>query len=290
MKCFFHKIDLDGFCSGAIVKLKHPEVKLIGINYGDIFPFDQIEDNETVYMVDFSLQSPFDDMIKLNNMCNLIWIDHHISPIREWEELGKPNITGIRNTSKAACELVWEYLFPNNEMPLGVYLAGRYDIWDHTNPKTLPFQYGTRIQNVWPLNNEFWNKIFNNDQEFADKIIEDGKTIMKYEELNNNRIAKSMSYKINFENYRFLVCNRSHTNSKLFDSQINLPENNDVDAVMVYSRRPNCWTVSMYTSKPNIDVSKIAKRMGGGGHKGAAGFQLYNDNDAIKILMPKVNT
>ena len=71
MKAFYHSADLDGHCSGAIVKYAHPECELIGINYGDKFPWESIGQDETVYMVDFSLQ-PFSDMIRLNKACSLI--------------------------------------------------------------------------------------------------------------------------------------------------------------------------------------------------------------------------
>jgi nanoRNase/pAp phosphatase (c-di-AMP/oligoRNAs hydrolase) len=32
-------------------------------------------------------------------------------------------------------------------------------------------------------------------------------------------------------------------------------------------------TVSLYSTKPEIDCGEIARTFGGGGHKGAAGFQ-----------------
>ena len=38
MKCFYHSADLDGQCSGAIVKLARPDCELVGIDYGDPFP------------------------------------------------------------------------------------------------------------------------------------------------------------------------------------------------------------------------------------------------------------
>jgi len=36
------------------------------------------------------------------------------------------------------------------------------------------------------------------------------------------------------------------------------------------------WSYSVYSTKPDIDCSAFAKRYGGGGHKGAAGF--YSDS------------
>ena len=36
------------------------------------------------------------------------------------------------------------------------------------------------------------------------------------------------------------------------------------------------WSISLRSSKPEFDVSIIAKQRGGGGHKGAAGFEVDN--------------
>ena len=76
MKCFYHSADLDGHCSGAIVKLKYPDCEMIGINYGDIIDINNIHQDEEVFMVDFCLQ-PFDGMLELNKKAKLYWIDHH---------------------------------------------------------------------------------------------------------------------------------------------------------------------------------------------------------------------
>lgn len=87
MTCFYHKSDLDGMCSGAIVKAFDQAVELRGIQYGEPFPFDEITPGQNVYMVDFSLQ-PFSDMERLNNLANLIWIDHHKTSLDEAQQSG----------------------------------------------------------------------------------------------------------------------------------------------------------------------------------------------------------
>ena len=43
--------------------------------------------------------------------------------------------------------------------------------------------------------------------------------------------------------------------------------------MLTFGWRKGQWAVSLYSSNADIDVSKIAKAKGGGGHKGAAGFQ-----------------
>jgi len=87
MKCFYHSADLDGHCSGAIVKHFNPECEMFPINYGQTFPWEKIQEDEWIYMVDFSLQ-PFEDMVKLNQSCNLVWIDHHATAIEDRRKSG----------------------------------------------------------------------------------------------------------------------------------------------------------------------------------------------------------
>ena len=61
--CLYHRSDLDGKCSGAIVKRHIPGTEMIGIDYGDKIPWKDLE-GAHVYLVDFSLQ-PWTDMIRL---------------------------------------------------------------------------------------------------------------------------------------------------------------------------------------------------------------------------------
>jgi len=106
MKCFYHSADLDGHCSGAIIKKFNPKVELIGYNYGQEFPWDSIQPGEQVFMVDVSLPMP--QMYKLASMGTLYWIDHHISAINDHEEQAARedwSIKGLRRTDRAACEL-----------------------------------------------------------------------------------------------------------------------------------------------------------------------------------------
>ena len=137
MKCFYHDSDLDGRCSGAIIKYEYTDCEMIGINYGNEFPWDIIEKDETVFMVDFCLQ-PFGAMDRLALNCNLVWIDHHKSAIEEYGT--HRSIDGLRKIGIGACALVWEFLYPQRSIPYGIQMLAEYDVWNHKNPEPLPFQ------------------------------------------------------------------------------------------------------------------------------------------------------
>jgi oligoribonuclease NrnB/cAMP/cGMP phosphodiesterase (DHH superfamily) len=270
MKCFYHSADLDGNCSGFLVKYVIPNMELIGINYGDEFPWDKISEDESVFMVDFSLQPFNPHMINLAEKCSLIWIDHHKSAIEEYEAwLGE--FKGIQRSGIGACALVWEYLWQDSyerEMPTFIKLLADYDVWNHSDPRTLPFQWGMRQYDTNPENQEFWEELF--DVERVQQITEEGGLILKYQQAENEKYIKACGFDLEFEGLKCVAVNKMLTNSMLFTSVWD-PEK--YDAMLTFGWRNGQWTISLYSDKPAIDVSGIAKNRGGGGHKGAAGFQ-----------------
>lgn len=282
MKCFYHSADLDGHCSGAIVKDFHQECEMIGINYGQEFPWESIQPGEKVYVVDFSLQ-PFEEMTRLDLLCDLIWIDHHKSVIEEANRR-KFETGGIRVIGIGACELVWNYLRPQAREPDAVRMLSEYDVWDHSDPRTLPFQYGFRLfEDTRPDNQELWQEFLKSDAKVPE-VVKIGKTIMEYEKSQNKKFCRAYTFETELalppagnsnvgQVYRAVCCNRGFTNSKLFDSVWD-PEKYDLMITFCRLKLPQkLWTVSLYSTRPDIDCGQIARIFDGGGHKGAAGFQ-----------------
>ena len=269
IKVFYHDSDLDGFCSGAIIKHKYPTCETIGINYGQEFPWDTIRKADVVYMVDFSL--PMADMERLNNTCQLVWIDHHISAINAYKKSGI-KIKGMSSVGIGACALVWDYCYPYSIMPEAVQLLAEYDVWDHENPKTVPFQYGMRLEKALP-GVDVWSDLLVKRDPFTtpgpvEDICENGKIVLEYENQSNEMYMKA-SFDVFFEGMKFITANKLYTNSQVFDS---VWDNKKYHAMLTFGWVGDCWRCSMYTDREGVDVSKIAVKHGGGGHKQAAGF------------------
>jgi len=276
MICFYHSADLDGHCSGAIVKQAHPDCIMIGIDYGDEFPWDMVKRTpamkDDLWMVDFCLQ-PFEDMLQLGRWYgrNLIWIDHHKSAL---EQAAECNFTpaGRREIGKAACELTWEYLYGSLACGHAIRLLGRYDVWDHSDPRTLPFQYAMRMENTHPQNQMLWKNLIRKNESTYKRILRAGELILKYQRSRNRAIIKARGFETEFAGMKVLACNAQLASSMLFESHWD-PEK--YEAMVTFAMLPNGkWTVSLYTDREDVDVSKICKNLGGGGHKNAAGFQV----------------
>jgi len=278
--CFFHSADLDGHCSGAIVKHEMgDDVVLRGINYGDTFPWDEVKDREVI-MVDFSLQ-PFSDMVRLHKLSsNFVWIDHHKSAIDEYSEYNADGLPwdGLREIGKGACELCWEYFYPTwgDYVPRAVKLLSLYDVWRHDEDEdALPFQFGMRVRDTYPTHDQaegIWTTLLSPvGSSTINQVLREGKTILKYQEQQNEAYARSASFVTILGGFRCIVINRMITNSQIFDS---VWDEDKYDAMVTFGWRKGKWTFSMYSTSEDIDVSVFCKSMGGGGHKNASGFQL----------------
>ena len=287
MKCFYHSADLDGKCSAAIVRRKYPDIELIGIDYGQPFPWDDITPDEAVIMVDFSLQ-PFGDMVRLSRVARLCWIDHHKSALDEakvagWlsdrtlheaatgKEAADLFVPGIRRDGIGACAQTWEYLYPGEEMPRAVHLLAEYDVWNHSDPDCLPFQYGSRLYDLKPENG-MWEVLLMEPSQTQEGLVDDGKIILEYQSQQNKGHARTLCFDAELGDLKVLAANAGPTNSQFFDS---LWDREKYHAMCLFQWRPKGgkWTVSLYSDRDDVDVSEACKVRGGGGHKGAAGFQ-----------------
>jgi nanoRNase/pAp phosphatase (c-di-AMP/oligoRNAs hydrolase) len=247
MKIYYHAADFDGLCSGAIIKIYNPEAEMIPVDYGD----NIIVDDDQAIVADFS----FPAMEKIKD---LTWIDHHKTAIEQYS----PSIHGVRSIDSAACELCWGY-FANSLIPKSVKYLGRYDVWDHSDPNTIYFQYGLRAQkNIDPRTNlEYWKELFTDV--YNRELINAGKIIYDYQESLDQRTLRN-ARKMTIYGYSALLVNAvcSPYLFKDIEEDIGISFVIDKDGDFIYSLRSS-----------TVDVSAIAKEYGGGGHAGAAGFK-----------------
>ena len=286
--CFYHNQDLDGHCSAAIVKKYAEEnnikFKSFGWNYGDELDFCQ-KDFENSIAVIVDITPPIDDFREMtNHYDSVIWIDHHKSAI---EEISKADfhhkLYGLQKIGQAACELTWQFFF-NTDLPLPVLLLGRYDVWDKEHDfwsnVILPFQYGMRLNQKKNLEDDEidWTNLLNvkhhdnvEDFNIMKSIIETGNICLKFEKNEFEQMANDSYYESEFEDYSAVVINHAGKGSHIFDSVYD-EDKHDIMISWKYQPDKN-WSIGLYSTHDNVDCSIIAKKYGGGGHKGASGFQ-----------------
>lgn len=260
MKCFYH-IDLDGKCSGAIVRKYYGDKCEYIPYYLKDFPYDSIEKDEHIILVDCSCD--FNKLLEITK--NIVWIDHHKTAIDEYQHL---NLAGIRRDGTAACELTWEYYYSDIKMPFIIRLLGDYDVWkfEYGN-MTNQMQTGIRLYDH-EVESDNWKKWFQNSHRHMD-VLGEGKIALKYRDNYYAGLIKSISYFADFEEYRAVCCNAPSASSQLFDTV-----EGEYDIMIMYSHDGLEWHVSLRSKEgKDIDVGAIAKKYGGGGHKYASGFR-----------------
>jgi len=279
LKCFHHT-DLDGHCSGAIVKMFYPDCEMFETDYEIPFPMETINDGEVVFLVDFGFDDT--DMLKeLNDRAQLYWIDHHRSTIEAANAAGI-KVKGSQIVDKlSGCEQTWNFLAKDLPMPRTVFLLGRYDVWDHgADSAVLPFQYGLQAMDTLPENNmELWeyllntadDDIFSSDENTIEAITLRGEVIKQWVDQYNVYYANANAFTLNFEGHTWIAANNSGAGSDCAKAAFK-PDVHQGTIIFGYKGRAKRWKVSFYTDPDSsLDCGAIAAKFGGGGHKEAAG-------------------
>lgn len=270
MLCIYHIADHDGKGSAAIVRSRYPKIELLGLNHDMEIPYETIEQHDKIIVCDISL--PVEYMFKLSESKDFTWIDHHKSVIDEYDAYrqatGKAEIKGIRRSGTAAIELTWEYFYPKQEVPEGIHLLALQDIYDLSDPRVMPFEYACQSMGVNRPDDELWKKIINNELDIAETVAK-GEAILSWIKIRDYRLVRGMSFTSHYKGMKCICANMPQGKSAFYDS---LPHIGTFDfMVNFFMNKKNTWNLSFYTSKDNVDVSKIAAEFGGGGHQKAAG-------------------
>ncbi len=270
MLCIYHIADHDGKGSAAIVKSVYPEIELMGLNHDMEIPYDEILKHDKVIVCDISL--PIDFMFQLSQTIDFTWIDHHISVIEQYEknltEQGYEPIKGIRRVGTAAIVLTWEYFYPDRPVPLGIKLLGLNDVFDLRDKRVRAFEYAMQALGVNRPVDKVWHELIEDTMD-VNMMVERGRAILSYIRNRNFRLARAEAFESEYEGLKCICANIPQGYSEFYDSLDNIK---DYDMMVnFFMNKKNCWNLSFYTAKDNIDVSKIAEKFGGGGHARAAG-------------------
>ena len=269
-----HSADFDGHASGHSVRhilgKKTDEVNMIGWDYKDEITFldDLIEKNDKfdkIYITDISFPPAY--MIRLKEI-GAVWIDHHITAIKDSEANGYADMAGLREDGTAACRLVWQFFA--EKPPESILLLGLYDVFDKSTrdweSDTVPFQYGLR-----GIANPSWTYILEYSTEDIENVKVLGRGIIQYQRLMNEEEANKC-FDLTIDGFK-LIAKNANSGSAHFDWMTE-EETKGYDGMMRFQYAPdkNIFSCSCYGWEHSPDLSGIAKKYGGGGHARACGF------------------
>lgn len=282
----YHANCADGKSAAAVAykKLGSEKTYYIAANYGEdllskieetLGQFDKELDNVgTIYFLDFSPNKKFVEDFELSPI-DIVVIDHHEST--EIDDLGSVVDKYVYSKEKSGCVLAFEYFFPGRDVPYLLEIIQDRDLWKFKLPETKAFLAGYD-----PKKAGFTELVVmmheGPDSGIMASLTDTGGAIL-------SRIMASAATNtkraviLPFMGMKVGVCNVVENISETGDK---MSATIDIDFSMTYFVTEKAEVVFSLRSK-EYDVGALAKSLGGGGHKLAAGFK--RDLDYLKDLL-----
>jgi len=245
--------DCFGAAFAAWLKLGD-SARYVPANYGE--PPVEVESGDKVVLCDFSYSR--DVVLNIAKKVNLTILDHHKTAM---DELGDLSFAHF-DMEKSGAVLAWEYFLPDALISsFFMYIQDR-DLWRNELNDGRAFTAGLRS---YPQDFTTWLDLSRSGPR---RLIEEGKPILRYIDQQASILAEQWKttevgpYYIPAVNAPKIWA--SEICEKLLDK--------GSDIVAVWSEYPDRTEWSL-RSRGDFDVGELAKGLGGGGHKNAAGFR-----------------
>ena len=280
--CIYHGNCADGFTAAWAVRRALGNIKFVPGFYGKDAPEITGKD---VLLVDFSFKRQV--LEQMGRMARSVTIlDHHktaqddlaafaIRRAVDAETIdqisatpGPWNIRAVFDMNRSGAQITWDFFHPDKFRPKLVdYVADR-DLWQFKLPKSreiaaLIFSY--------PYDFERWDWIAERMEADFDGLAAEGAAIERKHFKDIDELLVQTTREMVIGGQRVKVANLPYTMSS--DAAGMLAEGAPFGAC--YFDRPDARVFSLRSrGDTGADVSEIAARYGGGGHKNAAGFQV----------------
>jgi uncharacterized protein len=319
----YHRADFDGLLSGAVCSHFMPDAELIGWDFGDVPVSWDSQPDDKVYVVDLpptAVTNPFSqNMVWIDHHKSSIdaydseaFVQSRLQALRDAgadeDELiavrHRQRIPGLRIDGVAACRLCWQYLRAQADPsyigtaegldkqqyidrkvkePLVLTLAGEYDVWDLRDERSLSLQFGMTARG-WTSPTDFLGILVDKKGDYLlAQVEEEGEAARDWQLFFAASVLASHGYVREFEGLRFVVLASAHARNSMWFPGGWLPDG--IDALMAwrYDGKRVGFSLYHHPNRNDLDLSVIAAKYGGGGHRGACGFSMTLDA-ALEVI------
>lgn len=266
----YHRNCFDGMAAAWVCWREFGDgAKYIPVNYGDDFTnlyqdcYENANINDRYVIVDFSFPRDLMELIA-SKAESIIVLDHHQTAQKNCEGLDFCKF----DMNESGASLAWKYFNPNQPMPwLVQYIADR-DLWK--------FQMdGSEAINAFiqsfPMNIQEYNLLaqkLNSTGGLEDAAL-GGASILRYKN-QNIQIGANNAWEGTIAGHRIHIANATMLFSEIGNELCKRFPNEAFSAY--FTIRPDGRVQWGLRSIGDFDVSEVAKRYNGGGHRNAAGF------------------
>lgn len=272
--CIYHRGCADGFgAAWAVWKALGDGVEFHPGVYGAAPPDVTGRD---VILVDFSYKRPVMEAM-CQSAASITLLDHHKTAAEELDGLGDGPGIAIPvfvciDMEKSGAVLAWEHFHPGKVIPRLLQHVQDRDLWRFALSNTReiiaclfshPFDFGQ------------WDRLAAEIERDPTTILIEGAAIERKLHKDVGELLSTSARVMTIGGYSVPVANLPFT---LASDAGNLLCQRSMDGIAppfagIYYDRPSGRTFSL-RSVGDFDVSEIARKYGGGGHKNAAGFRV----------------
>lgn len=257
----YHANCTDGFGAAyAAWKLLGDRASYFAAKYGEAPP--DVKD-KCVVVLDFSYDNATTKRMIADAKSFLV-IDHHKSAMVELHDVSCTHF----DMNHSGAMLSWKFFHPGKDAPRMIKHIEDRDLWKWEIPYSKEF---AAAFDMVPFDFEEFDKYL--DDSAVDDAQERGAYILAYSKTVISKIAKNAhARKLNGKDV--LVVNSPHWMSEIGNA---LSTRCDFAVIWYYDHSTRQVKVSLRAHHDDADVSEVAKKYGGGGHRKAAGFALPPD-------------
>lgn len=276
-----HSIDLviyhanctDGFGAAySAWKLLGDRATYFAAKYGEAPP--DVKD-KCVVVLDFSYDNATTKRLIADAKSFLV-IDHHKSAMVELHDVSCTHF----DMNHSGAMLSWKFFHPGKDAPRMIKHIEDRDLWKWEIPYSKEF---AAAFDMVPFDFEEFDKYL--DDSAVDDAQERGAYILAYSKTVISKIAKNAhARKMNGKDV--LVVNSPHWMSEIGNA---LSTRCDFALIWYYDHSTRQVKASLRAHHDDADVSEVAKKFGGGGHRKAAGFALPADVSIESIFDKEVS-
>ena len=264
----YHANCPDGF-GGAWVAWKKfgDQAEYIKAHHSDSPPADL--KNKEIYFIDFVYSLEITNKILRKNN-KVVIIDHHISA----ENIVKLASDYSFDINHSGSILAWKYFFPKKNTPRLLQHIEDIDIWKFAMPFTKEISL---VIGLYDFDFKTWDKLAEEieDEQTRNRLIDAGKIILRNDQKIVERLLEGSTDLVKFEGYQTLIMNfpNEHYLHSVIGNALCFKKP-PIGVVWSEFRGRKYFSLR---SDGTVDVSKIAQKYSGGGHKAAAGFSIPAD-------------
>jgi len=216
--------------------------------------------DKNVVILDFSYDNATTKRLIADSK-NLLVIDHHKSAMVELHDVSCTRF----DMNHSGAMLSWKFFHPGKEAPRLVKFIEDRDLWKWEIPYSKEF---SAAFDMVPFDFEEFDKYL--DDSAVDDAQERGAYILAYSKTVISKIAKNASPR-KLGGKDVLVVNSPHWMSEIGGA---LSPKCDFAVIWYHDHDTHQTKVSLRAHHDDADVSEVAKKYSGGGHRKAAGFAL----------------